>query len=59
MAAIIIIREVKDVNSFSHRVVIDQFLIFISRPIDKRIITSPTRFIRAVIIPAAKDLGFW
>lgn len=41
------------------RVKIDQWPIFSITAIDKRIITSPTRFIRAVIIPAARDLGFW
>jgi hypothetical protein len=29
------------------------------RAIERRIITSPMRFIRAVIIPAARDFGFW
>lgn len=38
--------------------IIDQCPIFMSRAIDRRIITSPTRFISAVIIPAASDFGF-
>lgn len=28
-------------------------------PIDKRISTSPTRLVSAVIIPAPNDFGFW
>ena len=42
-----------------HKAVIDQCPRFNIIAIDRRIITSPTRFIRAVIIPAANDLGFW
>jgi len=30
-----------------------------AQAIDTKISTSPTRLVRAVIIPAAKDLGFW
>lgn len=32
---------------------------FRAHPIDKRINTSPIRFVSAVIIPAASDFGFW
>lgn len=31
----------------------------ISNPTARRSMESPTRFIRAVIIPAARDFGFW
>lgn len=41
------------------RLLISQWFWLRSRPIDSRIRTSPIRFIRAVIIPAARDLGFW
>jgi hypothetical protein len=30
-----------------------------AQPIERRRKTSPTRFVKAVIIPAAKDFGFW
>lgn len=39
--------------------VISQWPWFMVQAIDRRIITSPIRFVRAVIIPAARDFGFW
>jgi len=38
--------------------IIFQWVAFRARAIEIKIRTSPTRFISAVIIPAAKDLGF-
>lgn len=38
---------------------IDQFLWFSIHPMLRRMVASPIRFVRAVIIPAARDLGFW
>lgn len=57
--AIIIIIEINCREGSIHNSVMDQWPKFNIMAIDKRIITSPTRFIRAVIIPAAKDFGFW
>lgn len=47
------------IELFSHKTKIDQCPRFSMNTIDIRIITSPIRFIRAVIIPAARDFGFW
>lgn len=58
MAAHIINREIIFRHGSCHREEIDQCPIFNIIAIDRRIITSPTRFIRAVIIPAARDFGF-
>lgn len=43
----------------SHILIINQCPWFKDQATDRRIITSPIRLVRAVIIPAAKDLGFW
>lgn len=43
----------------SHILMISQWPWFKDQAIDRRIITSPIRLVRAVIIPAASDLGFW
>lgn len=42
-----------------HIVVIFQWPWLRDHAMAKRIITSPMRLVRAVIIPAAKDFGFW
>lgn len=36
-----------------------QCALFKAQAIDTRRRASPIRFVRAVIIPAARDLGFW
>lgn len=46
-------------KSDSHINKIFQWPWLILHPILRRIRTSPIRFVRAVIIPAANDLGFW
>ena len=42
-----------------HRLIIDQCPKLAHSAMLIRINTSPIRFVRAVIIPAAKDFGFW
>ena len=59
MAAISIIKVSMGNWGISQMDIIFQCPIFISSAIDRRIIASPIRFISAVIIPAAKDLGVW
>ncbi len=58
--AAIIIKIPKSGSLLSFHIdIMDQCPKFNIRAIASKIITSPTRFISAVIIPAAKDLGFW
>lgn len=57
--AIIIRIEIYFKEGSIHKDVIDQWPRFSIIAIESRIITSPTRFIKAVIIPAANDFGFW
>jgi hypothetical protein len=56
-----IVREIIIIGdkSFIHTLVIIQFPFCKSQAILTRIKTSPIRLVRAVYIPAAKDLGFW
>lgn len=42
-----------------HILIIDQWLLLKVQPIAKRSKTSPIRFVKAVIMPAPKDLAFW
>lgn len=48
-----------NISFLDQRVVILQCPKLRIKAIDIMIITSPTRFIRAVIIPAPRDFGFW
>ena len=50
---------VVDAKGWGHKLWIDQCPKFKHMAILIRINTSPIRFVRAVIIPAARDLGFW
>ena len=59
MAAKVIHKICKVVIDDSHIFMISQWPWFRVHPIDTNRSTSPTRFVNAVIIPAAKDLGFW
>lgn len=58
--AAVIISSVMVIDSVEfHILIISQWPCVSIRPIDRRINTSPTRLVRAVIIPAASDFGFW
>lgn len=46
-------------KSFSHILLTDHWLLFKVQPIDKSNVASPIRFVRAVIIPAPRELEFW
>lgn len=60
IAATIKVKEIINLKLLEFiKFIVDQFPIFIIMAIEMRIRTSPTRFINAVIIPAANDFGFW
>ena len=59
IAAIIMSHDKVHIYDSLHIYRTDQCPILIIKQIDSRIITSPTRFINAVIMPAARDFGFW
>lgn len=59
IAANIIIKVIQTLKDEVHMLRIFQCLWCIISPNLKRRNTSPMRFVRAVIIPAASDLGFW
>ena len=59
MAAIMISKIVALDDGVNHIFVIFQWPWFSVHAMEIRSITSPIRLVRAVIMPAARDLGFW
>jgi hypothetical protein len=59
MAAIIISQVTNTSILWCILLIISQWPLFLLIPMAVRINTSPIRLVRAVIIPAARDLGFW
>lgn len=59
IAARVILIQIIYENLDCHMLIISQCPWFRVQAIDRSSITSPIRLVRAVIIPAANDLGFW
>lgn len=59
IAAVIIHKICIEEVEVGHISIISQWPWLRVHPIDTRSKTSPIRFVSAVIIPAANDLGFW
>lgn len=58
IAASVIVSIMRGVILFSFMLIINQCPWFRAQAIEIRIMASPIRFVSAVIIPAARDLGF-
>lgn len=59
IAAIKIDKIIRLFNVLSHILKINQWLLLKDQPMASNRATSPIRLVRAVTIPAPKDLGFW
>lgn len=59
MAAAMIVRETIEDSGVSHIFVTIQWPWFKDHPILSKRRASPMRLVRAVIIPAPSDFGFW
>lgn len=59
MAATVIEKIIIEEKELIDILVINQCPWFTDHAIESKISTSPIRFLRAVIMPAAKDFGFW
>ena len=59
IAARIIVIIINELTGVSIIWIIDHWAWFKVQPILRRRAASPIRFLRAVIIPAARDFGFW